>query len=396
MKNKNIAVIVAAVAIVGGAAWYLNHPAEGHAASASAGGAGQGGKGGAAPATVVNTVSAQRQDVPVVLQANGTVTPVSSVDLHPQTTSTIRKVHIKEGQFVTAGQLMFTLDDRSERANVNKAEAQVARDQAALADAERQLKRSQELADQKFIAPSALDTLRSQRDAAQATLQANRAALSAENVSASYGVIRAPMAGRVGAINVFPGSLVQLATSLTTITQLDPITVAFTVPEAALANLLAAQRAGVVTVEASSGPEATRTQGKLSFIDNTVDATTGVIRVKALFDNRSTALWPGQYVDTRITVQTIKNAVVVPQAAIFTNARGTFVYVVDGDQSARQVPVARLHSFGLLAAVSGLTGAEQVITEGKQNLRPGGKIKLAEVEGKPGETKPAATAVAAK
>lgn len=411
MKKKNIAVIVAAVAIVGGAAWYLNHPGASHAgasAGAGAGAAGQGGKGGAAPATVVNAVSAQRQDVPVILQANGTVTPLSSVDLHPQTTSTIRKVHIKEGQFVTAGQLMFTLDDRTERANVSKAEAQVARDQATLADTERQLKRSQELADQKFIAPSALDTVRSQRDAAQAALQANRAALSAEHVSASYGVIRAPMAGRVGAINVFPGSLVQLATSLTTITQLDPITVAFTVPEAALAKLLAAQRAGAVTVEASSvaaagtgpGTEAPRAQGKLSFIDNTVDASTGVIRVKALFDNRDTALWPGQYVDTRITVQTLKNAVVVPQAAIFTNARGTYVYVVDADQSARQVPVARLHSFGLLAAVSGLNGAEQVITDGKQNLRPGGKIKLAEADPKPGPAQPqpqsATTAVAAK
>ncbi len=393
MKNKNIAVIAAAIAIVGGAAWYLNAAGEGAAGGAGAGAGGKGaGRAGDAP-TVVNAVSAQRQDVPVVLTANGTVTPISSVDLHPQTTSTIRKVHIKEGQFVKAGQLMFTLDDRSEQANVSKARAQVARDQAALADAERQLKRSQELADQKFIALSALDTLRSQRDAARALLEANRAALSAENVNASFGAIRAPMAGRVGAINVFPGSLVQLTTSLTTITQLDPITVSFTLPEAALANLLAAQKRGPVTVQASTAGAATggaatpaaAVQGKLSFIDNAVDATTGAIRVKAQFDNKDTSLWPGQYVNTRITVQTISDAVVVPQTAIITSTRGTFVYVVDADKSARQMPVERLHSFGLLAAVSGLTGSEKVITEGKQNLRPGGKVRLADAPGKPGE-----------
>jgi RND family efflux transporter MFP subunit len=330
--------------------------------------------------------------VPVVLQANGTVTPVSSVDLHPQTTSTIRTVHIKEGQFVKAGELMFSLDDRGDRANVEKANAQIARDQAALADVERQFKRSQELVAQKFLAQSAVDTLKSQVDAARALLAADQAALRSSGVSASYNTIRAPMAGRVGAINVFPGSLVQLATSLTTITQLDPINVAFTVPEQALGDLLAAQQRGAVTVEASVGAAGRAASGTLSFIDNTVDPQAGTIRVKAQFDNRGHSLWPGQYVNTRVTVQTLPGAVVIPQAAIITNTRGTFVYVVDQDKSARQVAVARLHAFGLNAAVSGLAGDEQVITEGKQNLRPGGKVKLAEPVG----AQPGAMRVAGK
>ena len=378
-NSKNVGWILAVLAAVGAGVWYFNQGPS--AAAAAPGGKAAGGPGGGQGATVVNVVVPLRQDVPVVLQASGTVTPVSSVDLHPQTTSTIRKVHIREGQFVKAGQLMFSLDARSENANVEKARAQISRDRAALADLERQYKRSAELFEQKFIARSALDTLRSQVDAARAGLGAGAAALQAEQVAASYSAIRAPMAGRVGAINVFPGSLVQPATSLTTVTQLDPVNVSFTLPESALADLLAAQRSGAVAVEASTGSSAGSAKpvvGKLSFIDNTVDPQAGTIRVKAQFDNRDTQLWPGQYATARITLRTLKDALVIPQAAIITNPRGTSVYVVGPGQQARSVPVARLHSFGVDAAVSGLAGGEQVITEGKQNLRPGAKVRLAE------------------
>jgi multidrug efflux system membrane fusion protein len=373
MSKPSLGVIAAALAIVGATAWYL--VAAGNQAPAGANKAGA-----AQSATVVSVIKPLRQDVPVALQSNGTVTPLSTVDLRPQTTSTIRTVHIKEGQFVKKGELLFSLDDRSDAANVDKANAQIARDQAALADVERQYKRSAELVAQKFLAQSALDTLKSQVDSARALLKADQAALRSSGVSASYNAIRAPMAGRVGAINVYPGSLVQLSTSLTTITQLDPITVSFTLPETALGDLLAAQKRGKVAVQATphSGMNAKSVTGAISFIDNTVDPLSGTIRVKAQFDNRDSSLWPGQYVNTRITVQTLADAVVIPQTAIIINTRGTFVYVVDADQSARQVPVARLHAWGLNAAVSGLTGDEQVITDGKQNLRPGGKVKLAE------------------
>jgi multidrug efflux system membrane fusion protein len=390
MNKKNIGVIAAAVAIIGATAWYLQGAGEPAKPAAGA-------KGAAQPPTVVSVVKPQRQDVPVVVQSNGTVTPVSSVDLHPQITSTIRTVHIKEGQFVKSGELMFSLDDRGDRANADKARAQIARDQAALADVERQYKRSQELVAQKFLAQSALDTLRSQVDAARALLAADQAALRSTGVSVSYNAIRAPMSGRVGAIDVYPGSLVQPATKLTSVTQLDPINVAFTLPEAALGKLLAAQKSGAVKVEAIAGEAGKPVTGTVSFIDNTVDPQAGIIRVKARFDNRDNSLWPGQYVTTKMTVQTLPGAVVIPQTAIITNTRGTFVYVVDADQSARQMPVARLHGFGLLAAVSGLAGDEQVITDGKQNLRPGGKVKLAEPAGKQnGQPKGEATRVAVK
>lgn len=384
MKQKNIVLAVGVAAIIGAAAWYLNAGGADKPAPGKGGGRGPGDQ-----PTVVNVVAPLRQDVPVTLQANGTVVPVNSVDLRPQTTSTIRKVHIKEGQFVKAGELMFSLDDRNEQANVSRAQAQIARDRATLADLERQYKRNQELVAQKFLAQSAIDTLRSQVEAQRALVAANQAALQGERVAASYGSIRAPMSGRVGAIAVFPGSLVQPATSLTTVTQLDPVNVDFTLPESALADLLAAQRAGAVPVQAqpSGGKPVV---GKLNFVDNAVNAQAGTIRVKAQFDNRDTSLWPGQYVATRVTLRTIKDATVIPQAAIIINTRGSFVYVVGEGQAAKEVPVQRVYAFGDNAVVTGLAGSEKVITEGKQNLRPGGKVRLAGAKAEGGGNRKAA------
>lgn len=369
MNKKAIAVIVGAIVIAGGAAYVMR----GAAPAAQA----QKGKGGAQGPVLVNVVKPQRRDVPVVQQSNGTVTAVSMVDLHPQTTATIRKVHIREGQFVKAGELMFSLDDRADQASVEKAQAQVARDQAALADLERQHRRAQELFAQRFIAQSQVDTLRSQVEAARALLASDAAAARASRVNASYTSIRAPMTGRVGAINVYAGSLVQPASSLTTITQLDPIHVSFTLPESVLGDLLAAQHAGAVPVEAAVGGAAP-VKGALSFVDNAVDPAAGTIKVKAQFDNRANALWPGQYVTARVTVRTLKDAVVIPQAAVVNSVRGTFVYAVGADQTAVQVPVQRVHGFGLSAVVTGLKGDETVITDGKQNLRPGGKVRIAQ------------------
>lgn len=364
MKKSSLAFLAGAVIVAGYGVWHASHQAGAPAAA----------KSGAQGPTTVGVITPRRQDVPVIFQANGTVTPISTVDLHPQTTSTIARVHIKEGQFVRAGELMFTLDDRSARASVDKAQAQVARDQAALADLQHQYQRSQELLSKNFIAQGAVDTLRSQVEAARALVLADTAAARSASVDASYTAIRAPMAGRVGAINVYPGSLVQLNTSLTTITQLDPITVAFTLPESALADVLAAQRAGRVPVQVTAGAGAT-VEGALSFVDNTVDPAAGVIRVKAQFANTDTRLWPGQYVTARLTVRTLRDALVVPQNAIISNTRGTFVYTVAPDQTASTNPVARLYAFGTDAAVSGLADDAQVIVEGKQNLRPGGKVK---------------------
>jgi RND family efflux transporter MFP subunit len=370
MKKSTVGILIGTMIIGGVSGWLATRgtPAGKHAGPMQ--GAPQG-------PTTVSVVAPQRRDVPVVLQANGTVTPISTVDLHPQTTSTIVRVHIKEGQFVKAGELMFSLDDRSARANVEKAAAQVARDRAALADVERQYQRAEDLLAQKYVAQGAVDTLKSQVEAARAVLAADLAAASAVGVDASYNTIRAPMAGRVGAINVYAGSLVQMSTSLTTVTQLDPINVAFTLPESALGGLLDAQRRGAVAVRVTQATSDQELTGALTFIDNTVDPVAGVIRVKAEFDNRVTSLWPGQYVNAQLVSHVLKNATVIPQNAIISNTHGTFVYAVDGEQAAQIVPVKRLHAFGEFAAVSGLAGTEKVIVDGKQNLRPGGKVRIA-------------------
>ena len=275
MKKKTLAILVGVAAVVGAGVWYSTKaPAEGGAAGGK-------GKGEVGP-TTVNVIAPERQDVPVTLSANGTVSPISTVDLHPQTTSTIVKVHVKEGQFVKEGELMFTLDSRSATANVEKAEAQVQKDKATLADLERQYKRARELVAQKFMAESAVDTLKSQVDSQRAVLESNIAAARAERVDQSYNVIRAPQSGRVGAIDVYPGSLVQLSTSLTTITQLDPINVSFNVPETNLTALLDAQRTGKVTVQAYLNNSDKPIKGQLSFVDNTVDPVAGVIDRKSV------------------------------------------------------------------------------------------------------------------
>jgi RND family efflux transporter MFP subunit len=392
MKKKNVGVIAGIAALVVAGGWYLN---QGNDAKAEGGSQGPAGAGGPPPVTV-NVVAPERRDVGVELFANGSVTPMKTVNLHPQTVTTIREVHIREGQFVKEGQLMFSLDDRADMANVARAEAQVARDSATLSDLERQYKRSQELVAQNFLAQSALDSLLSQVEAQRALVQSNQAAARATRVSASYTTIRAPMTGRVGAIDVHPGALVQMSTSLTTITQLDPINVSFTLPESTLGALLAAQKRGNVEVRVNSGSsagsgadDAGQVIGRLSFIDNAVDPQAGTIRVKGEFANRDTSLWPGQYVTANVVVQTLKNAVVIPQTAIITSTNGTFVYVLGEGNAARQVPVQRVYAFGDRAAVTGLKGDEQVITEGKQNLRPGGKVRLAGQGAKPAAPVPA-------
>ncbi|MBC7861224.1 MAG: efflux RND transporter periplasmic adaptor subunit, partial [Burkholderiaceae bacterium] len=340
---------------------------------------GKGGAGGAksgAPVSV-NLALAARRDVPLELAVNGTVASLGTVELRSQTTSILKQVHIREGQFVQAGQLLFTLDWRSERASVDKAAAQLARDQATLADIERQCLRSEELAAQKFISKGASEALLAQREAQRALIQGDLAALRSAQVALDNATIRAPMAGRVGAINVYPGSLVQPTVVLATVTQIDPVAVTFAVPESHLQTLLEQQKSGAVAVRAKLAQGDKTVNGKLSFIDSAVDPVAGTIRVKAQFDNRDSALWPGQYVAATVTLGTLRDAVVVPLSAIVTASAGKFVYAVDGEQKARVRPVRLLHSFGPQAVVSGLDGGESVVTEGKQNLRPGSRVMTA-------------------
>jgi RND family efflux transporter MFP subunit len=224
----------------------------------------------------------------VRLSANGTVTALQSVELRAQITSTVKEVHIREGQTVQKGDLLFTLDARTDDANLKKALAQVEKDKADLATAERNLERQKELFRQKFIAQAALDTVQNSVDTLGGQLAIDQAAVESARAAISYTRIHAPFSGRTGVIGVRAGSLVQpgaTATPLVTVSQVDPISVSFTVPEKELQGLQEAMRAGALIAEATAPNGGEVFKGKVSFIDNAVETATGTIRVKAEFAN---------------------------------------------------------------------------------------------------------------
>jgi RND family efflux transporter MFP subunit len=328
-----------------------------------------------APPVSVTVVRAQQRDFEVQLDASGAVSALSSVELRPQVSSVIKQVHIREGDFVKAGQLLFTLDVRADEANVSKAKAQLEKDQATLNDAQRQLARSRDLLAQKFVSQGAVDTSQALVEAQSATVLADRAAISAAAVALGYGRITAPSAGRAGAVNVFAGSSVQAnSTPLVTITQLDPVAVSFNLPQRNVGDALAALKAGNVPVTVTLPQQPKPRVGKLQFVDSAVDASSGTVKVKAVFDNKDSALWPGAFVNVKMGVQTIKEAVVVPQAAIVQNARGRSVFVVEAGGKAALRPIELLQSAGLEAVVSGVRAGEKIVVDGRQNVRPGSQL----------------------
>ena len=336
-------------------------------------------------AIAVATARAETRDVPVVLSANGTVTALQTVDLRSQVTSTVREVHFREGQDVHKGDLLFSLDARADDANIRKAEAQVAKDRSDLATAQRNLERQGELFRQKFISQAALDQAQNQVDTLNGQMAVDQAALESVRVSRGYTEIRAPFAGRTGTIGVRAGSLVQPGGSspatppLVTVTQIDPIAVAFTVPEKELAGLQQALAAGPVevTVQGQSGGEAKK--GKVSFVDNAVDNVSGTIRVKAEFSNKDTRLWPGMYVNVTLAPRTLRGATVVPAQAVQTGPENRFVYVVDAERKVESKPVRLAHVDEKIAVVEGIAPGARVVIEGAQNLRPG--VSVTEGEG---------------
>jgi RND family efflux transporter MFP subunit len=348
----------------------------------------------------VITAKAQSRDVPVRIKANGTVTALQSVDLRSQVTSTVREVHIREGQNVRNGDLLFTLDSGTDEANLRKALAQVEKDKADLANAQRNLERQRELFGQKFISQSALDAVQNQYDTIQGQIAIDQAAVEGARVARAYNEIRAPFAGRTGTIGVRPGSLVQpgaTAAPLVTVTQIDPIAVSFTLPEKELSGLQQALAKGPVEVTVSPQAGGERFQGRITFVDNAVDTATGTIRVKAEFANPDRALWPGMYVNAEMSARTLVNATVVPAQAVQTGPDSRFVYVVGDERKVAQRPVEITYVEEGFAVVTGVAPGARVVVEGAQNLRPGGAVTEADrsnpetgkAEGKKGEGKKA-------
>ena len=328
----------------------------------------------AKPAISVSLAKVTVEPVDVRIKANGIVSPLASVDVRAQVTSTVAKVHVKEGQFVKAGELLFTLDDRADQANINKLRAQLAKDQAVLADLQRQLARGQELFNKQFISQGALDTLKSQVDSQQASVKASEAAVVSGQVNLGYQRITAPQAGRVGIISVFPGSLVQPTVSLLSITQIDPVNVLFTIPERYIQSLLT-QKGVAIKAFVSDVKSNDTLNGQLVFVDNTVDAQAGTLRLKAQFSNAQQRLWPGQYVTLEVPVQRFEKAQTIPMAAVIVSPNEPVVYTVAADMTVKPVKIKLLAELDDKAVVSGLTDDAQVVVEGKQNLKPGSLVK---------------------
>ncbi len=343
----------------------------------------------AGPAAIpVTAAVVEKRDVPVTLRVNGSVVALQSVDLRAQVTSTVREVHIREGQYVAKGDLLVSLDSAADVANVKKAEAQVQKDLADLANARRTLERQKQLFDQKFIAQAALDAAENAVASLEGQLAVDRAATESARVALGYTQIRASFAGRTGAIGVRPGSIVQPnGAVLVTVTQIDPIQVAFTLPEKEYPGLAKAMAAG--PVEATIGlDDGRKLQGRVNFLDNAVDTATGTIRAKAQFDNRDARLWPGMFVTVALAPRLLAGASVVPVQSVQTGPESKFVYVIGEDRKVASVKVAIGFVDAGFAAVTGVEPGARVVVEGAQNLRPGSLVSVGERgAGKGGEGK---------
>lgn len=374
-EGKTIFVILAALALAaaGGYFYWPGEPAKPKTAG------------------VVPVISAlvKAQDVPVRLSSNGTVTAVQSVDVRAQISATIRAVHVREGQTVRQGDRLFSLDVRTEEANLGKAEAQVAKSRADLANAERNLQRQRELFAQKFISQTALDASQNQVDSLRAQVAADLAVVASTRVAKGFGEIVAPIAGRIGAVTVYPGSLVQPSSqALVSITQIDPINVSFTLPERELPGLRDAMGRGTVDVVArvaddGPGNAGAETRGRLSFIDNSVDSGSGTIRLKALFANTDSRLWPGMFVTVALAPRTLADALTVPVQAVQTGPERKFLYAIDAAGKVSQATVRVLLVQDGKAVVEGIAAGSRVVVEGAQNLRPGSAVSEGGAERQP-------------
>lgn len=329
----------------------------------------------AAQAQSVRSGVAQQKDVAIVVRANGYVSALYTVDVRPQTQNIVRQVHVAEGQDVRAGQLLFTLDQRSDTSNVDRARAQVARGRADLVEAQSALRRNEELASKNFVSPAVVDTARSKVEALRSTLQADEASIRSSAIALGNNRIVATMDGRIGAISVHAGSLAQPAGQpMLTISQLDPITVSFSLPERELSILLATYPKGNAPVTAIL-PGERQVQGELVFIDSASDPQSGTIKMKARFSNAQRQMWPGTFVNVTLVSRTLPQAVVIPAQSVITGPTEKFVYLIrpDGTVAAQKVTV--VHIDDGQAAVSGLKAGERIVVEGAQNLRPGARVK---------------------
>ncbi len=338
------------------------------------------GKGGA-PAIPVVAVAVRQGDMPVYLSALGTVTAFNTVTVKSRVDGQIVNVAFKEGQTVKEGDLLAEIDPRPFQVQLAQAEGQMARDRAQLEVARRTLQRNQDLFQQGIIARQMLDDQTATVGQLEGTVQVDQALIDQAKLQLTYSRVTAPITGRIGLRLVDVGNVVHAndATGLLVITQVEPITVVFTVPEDDLRAVID-KRGDSDRLVAEAYDRAGQTKlatGALQSTDNQIDPATGTTKLKAVFENADQALFPNQFVNVRLLIEVRKGIVIAPAAAVQRGKDGTFVYVVKDDQTVEVRPVTLGPAAGGEAAIaSGLAAGEQVVTDGVDKLRAGSAVKL--------------------
>lgn len=395
-RSRVVGSIVAVLAMValGALAWYLTHrtpqgaggpgAAGGRPGAGAAGAPGARGPGGGRgmPATTVGVATAEQADIPVMFDALGTVVPAAVATVRPQVSGVLQKIHFTEGQQVKAGQVLATIDPRTFEISLLQATGQRQRDEAQLESARLTLSRYRTLLEQDSIARQEVDTQAALVKQLEGAVMTDRAAENQARLNLSYAQVKAPISGRVGLRTVDIGNLVGSgdANGIAVITQFSPIDVEFAVPQDHVPELQ--RRIAENATLPATALDRTRTnelaQGRFAALDNQVDVQTGTVRAKARFENADSKLFPSQFVNLRLQVRTIEDAVVVPVNALRHGANGDFVFVLnEQERTVSMRPVKRGQATVDRVQVSeGLKPGERVITEGADRLKDGAKVTL--------------------
>jgi membrane fusion protein, multidrug efflux system len=335
----------------------------------------------AAPRAVsVAVAQVQRQDVPVYLSGLGAVTAFNTANIKSRVDGQIMKVNFREGQNVNQGELLIEIDSRPFQVQLEQMQAQLFRDQAQLRDAKLNLDRYTALIPSGSIAQQQVDTQKALVDQLDGTVRTDQAQIDNAKLQIVYCHITAPFTGRIGLRQVDPGNIVHASDTnpMLILTQLQPIAVIFTLPEDVLPNVSRRMQQGTLEVDAFSRDDQTKlATGKLLTIDNQIDPTTGTAKLKAVFDNKDNQLWPNQFVNADLLLETRKNSTVVPTAAILRGPQGTFVYAVNPDKTVQdKVVTVALTQGDTTVVTSGINPGDTVVTDGQDKLQRGSPINM--------------------
>lgn len=334
------------------------------------------------PAVPVTVAPVVQKNMPLEISLIGTTEAYATVTVRAQITGELTSVNFQQGEDVQAGQVLFTLDRRPLEAALHQAEANLARDSAQADQARLSAQRTQDLADRGLVPREQVDQTRASAAALAATVAADRAAVENASVQLQYATIRAPLAGRTGALMVSAGNLVRAndEAPLAVINQVTPTYVSFAISETLLPEFKRYMSQGSLRVEATppndEGPPA---EGRITFVDNAVDQTTGTIKIKGTFPNQDRRLWPGQFVNVMVRLATVSGAIVVPSIAVQTGPEGQYVFVVTPERTVEMRTVTVARTAGAETVIKeGVKAGETVVTDGHLRLVPGSRINVKE------------------